>query len=158
MFVHGYRDINGKIVVAPEYEWVSDFGAERLAKVRKNGLYGFIDEFGTEVVKPAYRNVNSFSEDLAAVQVGIKWGYVNKSDSIVIPAIYDFTMLFYNGLALVRTGNKTIPLVPSWDGRPIWCGIGPPRKEKGGQREYFVRNIKRKPGDFVPFVLPMNQS
>jgi hypothetical protein len=38
--------------------------------------YGYIDNFGTEVIPPSFEDARAFSEGLAAVKIGGKWGYL----------------------------------------------------------------------------------
>jgi hypothetical protein len=57
-----------------------------LALVSKNGLYGFIDRTGKEIIPLIYRMANSFSEGLATVCSNEKnlWGVINRSGDLVI--------------------------------------------------------------------------
>ena len=66
--------------LAPEAE-VSSYNTENdmrfrdgLARVSKNGKYGFIDETGQVVVPVEYNSATFFSEGLAWVQKNGKWG------------------------------------------------------------------------------------
>ncbi len=47
-----------------------------------------------------------FSEGLAAVKTGGKWGFIDKSGKLVIPATWGEAEPFYEGLARVETGGK----------------------------------------------------
>jgi hypothetical protein len=61
-------------------------------------------------INPVYDLVRDFSEGLAGVRIGDsvtgKWGFINKTGKIVIPAKFDEVGLFKDGLAPVRFGSK----------------------------------------------------
>ena len=83
--------------------------------------WGFIDARGEWLIPPTFSEVRSFSEGLAAVQIGGLWGYVDLSGDLVIPATYRSAQSFQpSGLAWVedasgkkgaidRTGAVRIP-------------------------------------------------
>lgn len=79
---------------------------EGLTVLRKDGLCGFMDKNGNEVIKPVFKNVNAFSEGLAAVQAqdGL-WGYINKKGEIVIKPVYIGVGRFSEGVAVVSMGK-----------------------------------------------------
>jgi hypothetical protein len=61
------------------------------------------------VIPPQYDAdfyVIEFSEGLAPVQVGGKFGFIDKTGKMVIPPKYDDAFSFSEGLALVKIGDK----------------------------------------------------
>ena len=50
--------------------------------------------------------VGTFSDGLAEVKVGNKWGYINKTGKYVIGPQFDYVMGFHEELAAVRIGKK----------------------------------------------------
>jgi len=52
---------NGNEIVKPKYDAISAFGAYQKdwAQVQKDGLYGFIDINGKEIVKAKYNEIPS---------------------------------------------------------------------------------------------------
>jgi len=42
---------------------------------------GYIDTTGKLVIQPQYDTVSDFSESLAAVKIGDKWGYIDTTAS-----------------------------------------------------------------------------
>jgi hypothetical protein len=65
-------------------------------------------------IPPRYAWAKFFSEGLAAVNVGGdwtggggKWGYIDRSGTLVIPAQFDFAEDFSGGLALVNVEGET---------------------------------------------------
>ena len=59
--------------------------------------------------------VKRFSEGLAGVREGIKWGFINKFGEVEIPFIYDSVENFKDGIAFVEIKyekfyiNKLVP-------------------------------------------------
>ena len=49
---------------------------------------GFKDLSGKVVIPPQFDDVGYFSEGLAPVRIGEKWGYIDKTGKIVIPPKY----------------------------------------------------------------------
>ncbi|HTL81122.1 MAG TPA: WG repeat-containing protein [Bacteroidia bacterium] len=74
----------------------------------KNGThYGFKDSITGKIVIPAkYDTTDVFSEDLCAVKMSDKWGFIDTKGVVVIPCVYDFAMFFSEGLAAVVKGGK----------------------------------------------------
>ncbi len=63
-------------------------------------------EFTIEtVIDCRYENAKNFSDGLAAVQSGGKWGYIDEDGSMVIAPAYDFAGDFSEGVAVV--GKRT---------------------------------------------------
>lgn len=59
--------------------------------IKKNGLWGFMDAYGNEFIKPQYEDYVSFSCGLAGIYKNGKWGFINKKNELVIPCEYDFS-------------------------------------------------------------------
>lgn len=60
----------------------------------------------TEIITPTYDDVRTFSEGLAAVKRGNKWGYINEFGEVVIDFQYDRAYSFSEGKALVEKHIK----------------------------------------------------
>lgn len=64
--------------------------------------YGFINKEGKVIVKPKFKDVENFSEGLAAVKnEENKWGYINKEGVYEIEPKFDIAYSFNDGLAPV---------------------------------------------------------
>ncbi len=62
-----------------------------------------MNEFSyTEVISPQYDDAKTFSEELAAVKRGDKWGYINELGEVEIGFQYDRAYSFSEGKALVE--------------------------------------------------------
>ena len=87
--------------------------------LRENGLYGYIDKTGKEIIPCKYKEENSFSEGLAVVRKDSFYGYIDKTGKEIIPCQYKDAYSFSEGLALVKkddfygyidkTGKEIIP-------------------------------------------------
>ena len=72
--------------------------------VKKQDLYGFLDEQNREVIQPAYAQTGNFAEGLCCVKnsEGL-WGYIDDGGNLVIPFMYEDANGFSCGRALVKT-------------------------------------------------------
>ncbi len=57
-------------------------------------------------VTEKYDAAGPFSNGLARVKKGIKWGYIDSTGSVIIPLKYNEVENFYDNLARVRLGQK----------------------------------------------------
>lgn len=72
-----------------------------LFPVCENGLWGFIDSTGREVISPKYLSAGDFVEGLAPVQIGGRFGYIDLDDQLQIAAQFDYAEPFQGGLGKV---------------------------------------------------------
>jgi len=103
----GFLDDKGEWILEPLYR--NDVAhapqyKDGLAPVadRQSGQWGFIDQTGKWMVHPQYDLANEFSDGLAAVKSGDKWGFINRNGQLVIP-FKEYTKVgdFENGLCRV---------------------------------------------------------
>lgn len=71
----------------------------------ENGLWGFMEN-GRWVIEPKYDDVGEFSNNMAAVCVAGKWGYVNRDGVQVIPYKFEYAGEFTSHLAPVSMMGK----------------------------------------------------
>ncbi|HAA30777.1 MAG TPA: hypothetical protein DCE56_27640, partial [Cyanobacteria bacterium UBA8553] len=70
-------------------------------------FWGFIDLSGRLAIPLKYDSAGGFSECLADVKIGSKWGFINTSGQMVIqPQFIDAPGSFYEGLAQVKINGK----------------------------------------------------
>jgi hypothetical protein len=107
-------DRRGKVIFEGEDIELDGF-SEGLAPVKKGGKWGYVDTTGKFVIQPRFNYAKSFSEGLAAVNIGEgKWGYIDRSGKFVIPAKFGIDELgsdghlFSEGLALVYSGEDPV--------------------------------------------------
>lgn len=89
----------------------------------------------TEIIAPQYEDAQTFSEGLAAVKQGGKWGFIDETGKVVIPFQYDYVGRFSEGRALVLTSQ----IVKNYDGSD-W--------------EIFLLGSVDKTGAYTPFYMP----
>ncbi len=76
-----------------------------LSKVKKNGLIGYVDDKGKEVIKLQYQEGLTFTEGYVAVRLESKWLFLDSTGKAITETIYDDAMSFKNGLAAVAKNN-----------------------------------------------------
>ena len=72
---YGFIDLNGKKIVSFKYDYVSEF-KNGLCLVKKNGLFGYINQIGQEVIPCNYVDAMDFSFDKAVYIYGAKNTYI----------------------------------------------------------------------------------
>ncbi|MFN5991136.1 MAG: WG repeat-containing protein, partial [Dolichospermum sp.] len=77
----------------------------KLVAVRLNGKYGYVSG-GKLVIPCQFGFANNFSEGLASVIKGAKWGFINTFGELAIPYQFDNAWLFSEGLAKVQIEKK----------------------------------------------------
>ncbi len=82
-----------------------------LIAVRRNGLWGFLDTAGNEVVRCRYEDAGAFSEGLAPVKWNGKWGFVDATGQEVVPCQFDCDSVgsVEDGYACMYDLVKTVP-------------------------------------------------
>lgn len=98
----------GEVITPLEYDEVwcpSDTSS--LARVKKGGKYGYIDNRGNEVIPAEFGYIYPFSGGgLAIFMSEGKFGYIDMQGNIVIPAIYSHAIGFSEGVAAVKLNGK----------------------------------------------------
>lgn len=74
--------------------------------VKENGLWRYIDQTGTVVIKPRFEQVGDFSEGLARVKIGGRWAYLDQTLNIRIEPKFQDARDFSAGLAAVLFEGK----------------------------------------------------
>ena len=83
---------------------------DMMRRVRKGDLYGYLDEFDTEVIKPQFPYAEDFFEDFAIVQTTEgKMGAIDHNGEWLINPIYDM-IGFEDGVFEARIGEEWIKL------------------------------------------------
>ena len=63
--------------------------------------WGFIDDNGNLIIDSLYKDVQSFSEGLAAVCLSYRWGFIDKIGKTILDFKYPEVTNFNNGIAEV---------------------------------------------------------
>jgi hypothetical protein len=115
----GYIDKTGALVVEPRFDLADDF-SDGMAVVTENDKIGYIDASGSVVIQPQFypvpdEDTAAFSDGLAAVLTGagtdVRWGAIDKTGKLVIPAQYVVASKFSDGLCCVMVEK---------DGQQLW--------------------------------------
>jgi hypothetical protein len=108
----GFIDKTGKEIIPMSYDYVYDFSeglaavniganvyffdSEGLLYYSGGGKWGFIDKANTEIVPCMYDEVYNFSEGIAAVCIGDKWGFIlDKEKSLQIEQGNDLEDIYW---------------------------------------------------------------
>lgn len=117
---HGFVDAVGRMVIRDlPFDEAMEFSFG-FAAVKKENLWGFIDEAGKVRVAPQFHEVRAFSEGLAAVRGGNLWGFVDETGNVRTGLAFTEVRDVVNGRAAVYSkeycgyidgrGNVVIPL------------------------------------------------
>ncbi len=112
---YGYIDRQGKTIVPPQFKYARAF-TEGLGLVQtKAGTWGFVDRTGKLVISlPNSQKMriaeatllSTFSEGLAGIKTGDKWGFIDRQGDQIIPPTFDNIYPFSEGLAAVAIQGK----------------------------------------------------
>jgi len=101
----GLIDTRGKFLERPAYTDIQPFNAHDLALVRYGGdrvRYGVINLQGGLITNRGYREIEPYSEGLAAVKDRNGYGFIDTTGRLVIPDIYSKVSPFSEGRAAVQ--------------------------------------------------------
>ena len=116
-----YVEYDGSFITDFKYTEASESfngDSKKVARVAVNGLWGFIDKQGNEVITPKYKYAGLFASEDGWISVvkDNKLGFIDVDENVVIPFIYDvatydtneksLTSDFSNGNAYVRKNGK----------------------------------------------------
>ena len=97
----GYINKSGQIIVSPRFDFAMPF-SEGLALVSQSGKVHFINRLGKMITDiDIGPGAESFSEGMAKVQVGKKWGFIDSAGELAIAPEFDYAFSFSDGLAAV---------------------------------------------------------
>lgn len=82
----GYINKKFEIVIEPQFKSCNQFSeglAAFMIESCNGDKWGFIDRQGKAVIEPKFDEVYYFNKGLARVNVGGRWGYINKAGDYV---------------------------------------------------------------------------
>ena len=93
-----------------KYEYVDSYDQmtaffEGLARVKRNGKYGYINKKGEEVITLEYDSAGVFNSGIAVVFKGGKAGAINKKNENIIPFEYEVLGDFFDGFSYYKKNN-----------------------------------------------------
>jgi hypothetical protein len=77
------------IIVEHRYEVAEKFGKNGLAKVSRDGKWGYVNLKGEEIIPLHFDEVGDFDHGLVPVRLNNKWGYFNAQGQIAVPISFD---------------------------------------------------------------------
>jgi len=101
---YGVIDKSGRYILQPIYSG---------CKLLGNGLIAYEaykwklkDAEGKDIGALEFDDIMKFSEGLAAVKIGDKWGFINTGGELVIEPVYDFAANFEDSLCSVQINDR----------------------------------------------------
>lgn len=87
----GMLDNNFKTIIQPAYSFLGYMGANGLVAYSMSGdnHYGFLNKKGEVAISAIYDDAQRFSDGIAVVRVGDKWGAIDAKGQFAINAMYD---------------------------------------------------------------------
>lgn len=73
-----------------------------IAKVKKDGFYGFIDKYGREILECKYNEAYMVTQSLFCVKLGSFWTVVNNANELKLPLLDEIYHRWYDGNGSVR--------------------------------------------------------
>ena len=113
---YGFVDLNGKVVIEPQWDEVSGPQLEEIDKVagfsdgfaavKRDGKWGWIDKTGRLFLVPSLSSPPNFHEGLSPFERDGKWGYIDTKGTVVIQPEWEEAGEFAGGYAGVKRGGK----------------------------------------------------
>ncbi len=102
---------NGKQILLNTYDDVEHGEEDGTFAVQKDGLWGFIDTDGNEIITPQYEDYDSFNDGIAIVRKNRKRGYINKLGQNITPLKYWHCHYFYGDIAVAKNFDHTSEVI-----------------------------------------------
>ena len=94
-------------IITPKFDVAEKFGYNGLAKVSRNGKWGYINLKGEEIIPLHFDEVGDFDFGLVSVRLHNKWGYFNAQGQIAVPTNFDAVSgVWRNELSAVQLQGK----------------------------------------------------
>ncbi|MGN0092146.1 MAG: WG repeat-containing protein, partial [Alistipes sp.] len=104
---YGIIGLDGKVVVAPCYDWMGDGFVDGMILFGRDKKTGYVNCKGVEVAYGKYDEYNmEYHHGIAWVSLNKKWGAIDTSGKEVIKPMYDFITEPENGFTTVKRDGK----------------------------------------------------
>lgn len=102
----GYRDVQGRTVIAPRFELAQEFTSDGTAPVLDKDGWAYIDRQGKIIVRPLLvdNGPDYFAEGLVRFREQGRIGFIDTRGRIVIKPRFTYAAPFSGGLAAVCLG------------------------------------------------------
>ncbi len=105
----GYIDTLGRLKVAPDYEAAKPF-KNKTGIVKKNGLWGVVNQSGDEIVNFSYHKISRFQDEESGLlhleKKCDKYGLIDSLGSSICNSEYDIIRPISENLIAVKLNNK----------------------------------------------------
>lgn len=113
---YGYMDETGKIIIAPKFDYASNFSDNLAAVIYNKVIRGYVDRQGNIVLKCNYRNFGDFINGVARISLAKgtdenKITYMDKDGKILTPKVFSFGYDFSENYALVLKRGIIAPII-----------------------------------------------
>jgi hypothetical protein len=102
---------NGKQILLNTYDDVEHGEEDGTFAVQKEGLWGFIDTDGNEIITPQYDKYQAFYNGVAIVRKDGKRGYINKLGHEITPLKYWHCNQFNGDIAVAENFDHTTEVI-----------------------------------------------
>jgi hypothetical protein len=94
-------------LIAPRFDVAEKFGNNGLAKVSRDGRWGYVNLKAEEVIPLHFDEIGDFDFGLVPVRLNNKWGYFNAQGQIAVPINFDAVSgLWRDELSAVQLQGK----------------------------------------------------
>jgi hypothetical protein len=96
----------------PNYPFMAEleqdikYAKRQLVPFKNNGLFGFMDFEGNQIIEPIYEYLGFYNEGLAVAVKNGKYGYIDKGNNVIIDFIYESGSDFEDGRSIVGLNGK----------------------------------------------------
>jgi hypothetical protein len=97
-----YQD---KKIIKNKFDEAEDFSSG-LARVKLNGVWGYIEKTGKEIIPLKYQYAYDFNDNIAMVGLDEKFGFIDKIGKEIIPLKYEWIGNYPDDLLKVRLNGK----------------------------------------------------
>ncbi len=111
---YGFIHKNGYIH-PPVFDWISDFGPNGIAIIKKAGVFGMIDQKGKVIVEPKFDQIIKATDDIYIVIVNTSYGFYSSEGCALSEIAFDFQKdkpadHYTNGstLKLIKNGTQSL--------------------------------------------------
>ena len=101
----GFADRSGAMVIPTQFADVGWFGEAGAPAQDAEGNWGYIDRAGSYRIQPQFAFALPHQEGLGLVMLDGKWGAIDASGKLLIPAVYDQLRGFRNGRSEATKGG-----------------------------------------------------
>jgi hypothetical protein len=108
--IWGYINVEGKVIIEPEYEWAQEFTGDKAIVKISEGHFGIIDKAGKLLEEITNDYITNLSDDTFVFSridkvYGQKYGYMTVDGKVLLDAVYSNAEEFEGGLAIVNAAK-----------------------------------------------------